>query len=57
MRLPPPPSDFANLVVTLSQMGDTNVICGSYDGITLFVNRMLPVDRLTRKHMPVHEEP
>lgn len=57
MRLPPPPSDFANLVVTLSQMGDTNVICGSYDGITLFVDRMLPVDRLTSRNMPVQGQP
>lgn len=50
MKLPPPPSDFANLVVTLSQMGDYHIIMGSYEGITLFADALPPIEQMQRKY-------
>ncbi len=38
------PEDYANLAVSMSQLLERNVILGTYDGATLFADRLLPME-------------
>ncbi len=40
------PEDYANLAVSMSQLLEQNVILGTYDGATLFADRMLPMESM-----------
>ena len=49
MRLPPPPSDFACLAVSMSQLLSRNIIMGSYEGTTFFANELPPIEQINRQ--------
>ena len=49
MRLPAHPNDFATFAVSLSQLLSYNCIVGSYDGITVFADRMPSIEQMNER--------